>query len=487
MSDNPLYKAKQAKLNSLAQQGIDPYPARFSITNHAQNLQDRFRDLADDTPAHHTAAIAGRVMAVRNKNMFIDLHDGSGKMQVFCPQQSIKGKSAIVHEHIDIGDIIGVRGPLRRTRRGELTLDAQDLVMLSKSLQPLPEKYHGLSDTEMRFRQRYIDWIMDPARRALFYTRARVIQAMRDHLCEKGFLEVETPMLQPIAGGATARPFITYHNALDTDLYLRVAPELYLKKMIVGGFDRVFEINRCFRNEGLSTKHNPEFTSLEVYQSYTDYRGMIDLAEALLVAAAHAALGKNLIAQIGDHAIDFTPPYACGSMLEFIKKTCDVDFAELDEAQARAQAEKMKVPLTGREPWGKIVEAVFGEHVEPTLINPTHVTDFPKDVSPLARTHLDDPRLTERFETYINGWEVANAFSELTDPGEQRRRFAQQASERDKGDTEAQVLDEDFIIALEHGLPPTGGLGIGIDRLMMILTGQTAIREVIAFPTLRPK
>jgi lysyl-tRNA synthetase class 2 len=377
---------------------------------------------------------------------------------------------------------------VRRTKRGELSINVDKLVVLAKALLPLPEKYHGLTDIEARYRQRYLDLIMNAESRERFRTRSRIVAALRAVLVERGYLEVETPMLHPILGGASAKPFVTHHNALDADLYLRIAPELYLKRLVVGQLaERVFEINRNFRNEGLSPRHNPEFTMLESYQAYADYGDMAELVEALLSAAAIAA-GGGLKVRFGEQEIDFTPPYPRKSMTALVEEATGIDFLTFGMAeQARAAAASLGCELTGHENWGQAVEAAFAHTVEGGLAQPVHVTDFPRDISPLAKVHRHDPRLTERFETFVNGWEIANCFSELTDPQDQYARFEAQVQAREAGDEEAQMMDLDYVTALAYGLPPTGGLGLGIDRLTMLLTDAQTIRDVILFPTLRRK
>jgi lysyl-tRNA synthetase class 2 len=390
---------------------------------------------------------------------------------------------------LDLGDMIGVEGIVRRTPRGELTVNAATVTVLAKALLPLPEKFHGLADLETRYRQRYLDLIVNPESRETLRRRSLIIAGIRRLLLERGYLEVETPMLHTIAGGATAKPFVTHHNALDMDLYLRIAPELHLKRLIVGGLsDKVFEINRCFRNEGLSPRHNPEFTSLELYEAYADYTDMMALTETLIAGAAEAVCGATKVTY-GDRTIDLTPPWPRRSMAALVQDKTGVDFLALDgAAPAIAAARKLGCDVAGTASWGHALEAAFAHAVEPGLVQPTHVIDFPRDISPLAKAHRGgDSRLVERFETYVNGWEVANAFSELTDPRDQLARFEAQMRARAGGDDEAQMLDADFVAALEYGMPPTGGLGIGIDRLVMLLTNSPSIRDVIAFPTMRPK
>jgi lysyl-tRNA synthetase class 2 len=389
---------------------------------------------------------------------------------------------------LDLGDWIGVTGIVRRTKRGELTVNVESLELLSKTLLPPPEKYHGLMDVETKYRQRYLDLMANEKSRDRLRQRSQIIAATRNFLMDRGFLEVETPMLHTIPGGAAAKPFTTHHNALNMNMYLRIAPELFLKRLVVGGLsDKVFEINRNFRNEGISPRHNPEFTMLELYQAYADYHDMMQLTEDLFQYAATRVLGTLKITY-GEREIDLSSPWRRKSMLELVKEATDVDFDQFKTAEeAILAAKKFGVHVEKTANWGKVVEAVFGEKVEHTLIQPTHVTDMPLDISPLAKIHRTNPRLTERFETYINCWEVANAFSELTDPVDQRERFEAQVKNRESGDEEAHHMDHDFITALEHGMPPTGGLGIGMDRMIMLLTNAPSIRDVISFPTMRPK
>ncbi|HET8728630.1 MAG TPA: lysine--tRNA ligase [Alphaproteobacteria bacterium] len=486
--DNPLKAPRLEKLKALRAAGVDPYPYRFERTATAAALQEKHADLAADTETGDAVRLAGRIRSMRNSGMFIDLHDETGKIQVFSHKDYLSESGQEILKQLDIGDLVGVDGKVRRTKRGELTVNAETLTVLSKTLLPLPEKYHGLTDVEQRYRQRYVDLIVNEESRATLRARSRIVAALRRFMQDEGFLEVETPMLHPILGGASAKPFVTYHNALDMDLYLRIAPELYLKRLIVGGLsDKVFEINRNFRNEGLSTRHNPEFTMMEAYWAYADYVDVMDLIERMFAAAAKAATGGTSVTY-GEHAIDFGKPFVRKSMTALVEEATGIDFLAIpDAAAARDAARKLQCPITGKENWGQVVEAVFGEKVEHTLIQPTHVTDFPREISPLAKAHRDDPRLTERFETYVNGWELANAFSELTDPQDQFERFEAQVRARESGDEEAQMMDTDYVTALEYGLPPTGGLGVGIDRLTMILTDSPSIRDVILFPTLRPR
>jgi lysyl-tRNA synthetase class 2 len=440
------------------------------------------------TETEDRVRVAGRIRAIRNSGMFIDLHDASGKIQIFCHKDLLSAEQLALLRLLDIGDLIGVEGIVRRTPRGELTVNATALTMLAKALRPLPEKYHGLADIELRYRQRYLDLIMNPQSRETLRRRSHIVAAMRGFLLARGYLEVETPMLHTIPGGAAAKPFITHHNALDIELYLRIAPELHLKRLVVGGLsDKVFEINRCFRNEGLSPRHNPEFTSLELYEAYVDYTAMMKLTEELITTVAETVLGTLQIGY-GGTELDLSAPWPRRSMAELVQTATGVDFLALDSAEAAREASaRVGAALNGGENWGQALEAAFAARVEDTLIQPIHVTGFPRDISPLAKADRNDPRLVERFETYIYGWEIANAFSELNDPQDQRERFEAQMRARAAGDEEAQRLDEDYVTALEYGLPPCGGLGIGIDRLVMLLTDSPSIRDVIAFPTLRPR
>ncbi len=490
MSDetDPLRAARIGKLESLKAQGIDPYPYGFARTHEAAELERLYAGLAAGADTGERACVAGRIRAIRNSGMFIDLHDASGKIQIFCHRDNLSPEGLAAVRLLDIGDLIGVEGPVRRTPRGELTVNATTFTVLAKTLRPLPEKYHGLADVELRYRQRYLDLIMNPESRETLRRRSRIVAAIRSYLTERGYLEVETPMLHTIPGGASAKPFVTHHNALDMDLYLRIAPELHLKRLLVGGLaDKVFEINRNFRNEGISPRHNPEFTMLELYEAYVDFTAMMRLTEELVTAVAEAVLG-TLRVDYGGTLIDLSPPWPRRSMAELVRVATGVDFLAFeDAAAARNAAAAVGAALTGAENWGQALEAAFAARVEATLIQPIHVTGFPRDISPLAKADRADPRLVERFETYIYGWEITNAFSELTDPQDQRARFEAQMRARAAGDEEAQPLDEDYVTALEYGLPPCGGLGIGIDRLVMLLTDSPSIRDVIAFPTLRPR
>jgi lysyl-tRNA synthetase class 2 len=487
-SDDPFRNVRMAKLETLRGMGIEPYPAKFERTDEAAALDARYADLPTGAETEDPVRVAGRIRAVRNSGMFIDLHDVSGKIQVFSHKDYLSPEGLALVRLLDIGDLIGVEGKVRRTPRGELTVNATAVTVLAKTLRPLPEKYHGLADIELRYRQRYLDLIMNEQSRETLRRRSRAVAAMRGYLIERGYLEVETPMLHTIPSGATARPFVTHHNALDIDLFLRIAPELHLKRLVVGGLsDKVFEINRCFRNEGLSPRHNPEFTTLELYEAYVDYTAMMTLTENIVAHVARETAGVLQLAY-GGTTIDMTPPWPRRTMSELVLEATGVDFLAIDDAAtAREAAAGTGAAITGKENWGQALEAVFAARVEDTLLQPVHVTGFPRDISPLAKADPNDKRLVERFETYVYGWEIANAFSELNDPLDQRARFEAQMLARAAGDDEAQPLDEDYVLALEYGLPPCGGLGIGIDRLVMLLTDSPSIRDVIAFPTMRPR
>ncbi len=476
------------KANDLREKGINPYPYKFNKTASAKELQEKYKTLADGEETTDRYSVAGRVMAIRNTGMFIDLMDDTGKIQIFSHKQNLDEEKIKLLKHVDIGDIVGFIGDIRRTPRGELSLKTVNLEILTKSLKPLPEKFHGLTDVETRYRQRYVDMIMNPEVKETFRKRGLIIQKIREFLTSQGFLEVETPMLHSQAGGANARPFETHHNALDIPMYMRIAPELHLKRLMVGGLsEKIFEINRCFRNEGIDSLHNPEFTTIELYQAYVDYNDMMTLTENMVAYVAKEVLGTTKI-KYGENEIDLTPPWDRKTMIGSIKEATGVDFGEfMTSEEAKAAAEKLGVELEENMNWGKIVEAVFEDKVEPYIIQPVHIMDYPREISPLAKVHRNNPRLTERFESKVNGWELANAFSELTDPIDQRERFETQALAKAQGDEEACDIDEDFINALEYGMPPTGGMGMGIDRLVMLLTDSTTIRDVIAFPTMKNK
>lgn len=479
--------SRLAKLAQMQELGYNPYPYRFQPNAFAADLQEKYKDLESGSETEDRVIIAGRAMAVRNSGMFIDLKDKSGKIQVFCHKSHLSEEELALLKCLDVGDMVGITGFVRRTPRGELSIAAEKFDIIAKSLQPLPEKFHGLTDVEARYRQRYVDFIMNDDSREIFQTRCQITSAVRHYFEEKEFLEVETPMLHPIMGGANAKPFITHHNTLDMDLFLRIAPELYLKKLVVGGFDRVFEIGRNFRNEGLDKTHNPEFTGLEAYQAYADYNDMADLIPELITYVAKKVLGTTII-NFGEHEIDLSKPFVRKSMLELVKEATGLDFMDAkDVGEAKAMAKSIGIDASDCISWGKVISEVFDERVEPNLIQPTLVMDMPRDISPLAKTHRSNPRLVEHFDAYIAGMEMGCAYSELSNPLEQRERFEAQGVDREAGDDEAQMLDEDFINALENGFPPSGGMGMGIDRLAILLANAQTIRDVIAFPTLRKR
>ena len=485
--ENVLKKSKLVKLKALEDSGIEAFPHNFERLHSAQFLQEKYKNLESGVETEDKVKTAGRIMATRNSGMFIDLMDASGKIQIFSHKDSMSEEELKKLEHYDIGDIIGIEGTIRRTPRGELSIRATKTTMLAKSFLPLPEKYHGLQDIEQRYRQRYLDLIMNVRSREVLRMRSKIVAMIRRYMDDLGGLETETPILHAIMGGANARPFITHHNALDSQFYLRIATELHLKRLIVGGLsDCVYEIGRIFRNEGVSIKHNPEFTSIEAYHAYMDYFDIMDLVEDLVKKIVFQIHGTHKI-KFGDHEIDFGTKWRRASMVDLVKEQTGIDFMECkNAAEAHQKAKEKGFKLDPKLNWGQVVEAVFAESVEHTLIQPTHVMDHPLEISPLAKTHRSNPRLVERFETFVNGWEIANAFSELNDPRVQYERFMGQVEARDAGDDEAQMLDKDYITALEYGMPPTGGWGMGIDRLCMILTDSHNIRDVICFPTLKP-
>ncbi len=474
------------KMNQLAEQGLEPFGRKFDWSHHAQDIADDFEELSTKETV---VRLAGRVMAIRGhgKTAFLDLLDKTGRIQLYVRKDALGEENYGIIKLMDIGDIIGVSGTVFRTHMGELSIKAVSLEILSKALRPLPEKWHGLKDIETRYRQRYVDLIVNPDVRKTFLQRSKIIKSIREILDNKDFLEVETPIMHAIAGGATARPFITYHNALDMELYMRVAPELYLKRLIVGGFERVYELGRVFRNEGIDIKHNPEFTMVEVYQAYADYNDLMDLTETIISETAEKVLGSKQITY-GGQEIDLASPWIRMTMIDAVAKYTGVDFTGVtDVEEARKMAAGINVPIESSFGVGKIINACFDEHVEDKLIQPTFIIGHPKEISPLAKSSAADPEITDRFEAYIYGREMCNGFSELNDPIDQRERFLKQVEERNNGDEEANMMDEDFLNALEYGLPPTGGLGIGIDRLVMLLTDSSSIRDVLLFPHMRHK
>lgn len=479
------------KLDQLREAGVAPYGARFEVKDRAGQLIKLHGEKSKDTLEQEkiSCTIAGRIVALRRfgKAGFAVLQDGADRLQTYLKKDLLSEQAYKVAEQLDLGDWIGVTGRLFRTKTNEFTVEVHDLTFLSKALRPLPEKWHGLTDVETRYRQRYVDLIANPEVHGIFAVRSRIIAGIRSFLIDRGFLEVETPMMHPIPGGAAAKPFVTHHNALGVDLYLRIAPELYLKRLIVGGFPRVFEINRNFRNEGISTIHNPEFTMLEFYVSYADYHDLIILTEEMISSLAQQVLGATVIDYQGNK-IDLTPPWRRWSYHQAILEVNGLDKSVLhDREKAIKAAEQLSVPLDPKWPLFNIINEIFEETVEPNLLQPTFITDYPIEISPLARRKDSDGSLTDRFELYIAGREIANAFSELNDPLDQRERFEGQSAQRAAGDEEAHLVDEDFLRALEYGMPPTAGEGIGIDRLVMLFTNQASIRDVVLFPQLRPE
>lgn len=486
---HPLRAERLKKLDSLLAQGYNPYPSKFKRSHFAQELQTAYEGFSESGQFKGLDAVCvcGRITAFRGMGgaSFLDLQDDSGRIQLFAHKDTLEAQYDWLLEHLDIGDFLGVEGHLFRTKRGELSIQVESFSLLSKSLLPPPEKWHGLKDTETRYRQRYLDLMSNQQTREAFRTRSKIVTAMRRYLDGQRFLEVETPVLQPLYGGAAARPFTTYHHKLDTTLYLRISDELYLKRLIIGGFERVYEIGRDFRNEGLSTKHNPEFTMMECYQAYADYHDMMTLCENLVAFVAKEALGSAKI-QFQDHEIDLTPPWKRITLRQAILEHSGIDFQAHKTTEALAQAiHEAGLQVTPQKTWGKWVDELLSAFVEPRLIQPTFLTDYPLELSPLAKKKPEDPSLVERFEAFVGGFEIANAFSELNDPLDQRHRFEAELALQQKGDAETQPLDEDFITALEHGMPPTGGLGLGVDRLAILMTDRPSIRDVILFPTLR--
>ena len=481
-----LLQIRRDKLKQLQEEGNDPFQlTRYVVDNDSANIKANF-----DALEGQEVSIAGRLMSKRGmgKVSFCDLQDKTGRIQLYARRDEMDEAEYARFKKYDIGDIVGVKGVVFRTQRGEMSVRAISVTLLSKSLLPLPEKFHGLTNTELRFRQRYVDLIVNPEVKRNFVIRSQFIKFMRRYLDDMNYIEVETPVLNTIAGGAAARPFITHHNTLDIDMYMRIATELPLKRLIVGGMDRVYEIGRIFRNEGMDPKHNPEFTTVELYQAYADFHDMMDIAEGILSGAAKEILGSYQVEWLGEK-IDLTPGWRRLTMVEAVKEYVGVDFdAITDDAEAVAAAKAVGVELAdaAEKTWGNALYACFDQKVEEQLIQPTFITMYPVEVSPLTKRSPKDPRLTERFELFICHCELANAYSELNDPIDQRQRFEKQVEQRERGDDETEMLDEDFLTALEYGMPPTGGMGMGIDRAVMMLTGADSIREVILFPTMRP-
>ena len=481
-----ILQVRRDKLAALRAEGRDPFQeTKFDVTHHAQDIKDNF-----DALEGSEVRIAGRLMSKRGmgKVSFCDLQDKSGRIQLYARKDEMDEEEYNRFKKYDIGDIVGVVGEVFRTQRGEMSVRAKTITLLSKSLRPLPEKYHGLTDKEARYRQRYVDLIINPESKRNFEIRSKFVAYLRRYLDSIGFMEVETPVLSPIAGGANARPFITHHNTLDIDMYMRIATELHLKRLIVGGLERVYEVGRIFRNEGMDTKHNPEFTTCELYQAYTNLDGMMDILEAILAGAAKEILGTYQLQWLG-HDIDLTPSWKRVTMADAVKEVTGADFMAIegDNDAAVALAKSVGVDMDGVDKtWGNALYETFDQKVEETLIQPTFITMYPVEVSPLAKRSPSDPHLTERYEMFVCGCEMGNAFTELNDPMDQYERFKAQVEKRANGDDEAEMMDEDYVMALEYGLPPTGGLGFGIDRCAMMLCGTDSIRDVILFPTMKP-
>ena len=486
-----IIEERKNKSEKLQEEGANLYPAGYKVDITSSEAIDRFDQMDEEALEHETNsyAMAGRIIARRDfgKASFIHIKDRTGRIQAYIRKDRVPPEKFSMFKLMDIGDFIGIRGRFFKTRTGELTLLAEDLSLLSKSMRPLPEKWHGLTDVETRYRQRYLDLIMNDPVRDVFVLRSRIIQAIREFFVDKDFLEVETPMMQPIPGGATARPFKTYHNTLGMDLYLRVAPELYLKRLVVGGLERVFEINRNFRNEGISIKHNPEFTMLEFYMAYATYEDLMVLTEELFNYLLQKMFDGNVIEYQG-RTIDFAAPWAKISLFDALRDLGGVkDEIFQSREKAAAFASECEIGLSAKEGHGQILTKLFDHLVEPLLINPTFITGYPTEVSPLSRRNEQNPDIVDRFELFIGGREIANAFNELNDPEDQRERFQNQVALRDAGDKEAQFMDKDYVTALEYGMPPTAGEGIGIDRVVMLLTDAPSIRDVILFPQMRTK
>ena len=496
LSEQEIFRRRS--LEELRALGINPYPAdEYEVTAYAQEILDTFQD---DAPRRHVR-VAGRVMGRRimGKASFLELRDSTGRIQIYitrdelCPGEDKALYNSVVKKLMDIGDFIGIEGEVFRTQMGEISVHAHSLTFLSKALRPLPvvkekdgQTFDSFTDPELRFRQRYVDLVVNSHVKDIFLKRTKIFNAMRQFFNERGYIEVDTPVLQPIPGGAAARPFITHHNALDIPLYLRIANELYLKRLIVGGFEGVYEFSRNFRNEGMDRTHNPEFTAMEIYVSYKDYNWMMAFTEQLLEFICLQVLGTTKV-RVGDKEIDFKAPFKRITMLDAIKEHTGIDISQMNEEELRATCKQLGIEVDETMGVGKMIDEIFGEKCEGTYIQPTFITDYPKEMSPLTKEHRSNPRLTERFELMVNGKEIANAYSELNDPIDQRARFEDQLRLSEKGDDEAMFIDHDFLRALEYGMPPTSGMGIGMDRLVMLLTGQESIQEVLLFPQMRPE
>jgi lysyl-tRNA synthetase class 2 len=485
------FAVRREKLESLRSKGIDPFGKRFERTHLSQEIRSEYEALENEELENKNVkvAVAGRIMTKRGKGKagFAHIQDLTGQIQIYVRKDNVGDSEYDLFKTADLGDIVGVTGTVFKTKVGELSIKVDHFELLTKSLRPLPDKFHGLKDVEQRYRQRYLDLIVNPESKQTFITRSLIIQSMRRYLDAHGYLEVETPMMHAIAGGAAARPFITHHNALDMPLYMRIAIELHLKRLIVGGLEKVYEIGRVFRNEGISTRHNPEFTMIELYEAYADYTDIMKLTENLISHIAQEVLGTQVI-QYGEHTVDLTPEWRRLHMVDAIKEYTGVDFwKQMSDEEARALAKEHNIEITDNMKFGHIVNEFFEQRVEDKLIQPTFVYGHPVEISPLAKKNEKDPRFTDRFELFIVGREHANAFTELNDPIDQRQRFEAQLKEREQGNDEAHMMDEDFVEALEYGMPPTGGLGIGVDRLVMLLTNSPSIRDVLLFPLMRQR
>ena len=492
LSESEQVQVRRQKLADLQAAGHDPFTlTKFPQDAYSADLKEEFKDLPNETDSGKKAALAGRMMSKRvmGKASFAHLRDDKGDIQLYVRRDELGEESYAAFKKLDVGDIIGVKGEVFRTKTGELSVRAEELTLLAKSLRPLPEKFHGLTDTETRYRQRYVDLIANPEVKETFVKRSQILKEIRAYLDEKGFLEVDTPILTPFEIGASARPFYTHHNTLNMDMVLRIETELYLKRLIVGGMDRVYEVGRIFRNEGMDPKHNPEFTTVELYQAYADFHDMMDIAEGVYTTFAQKYLGTYELNWMGE-TIDLTPGWPRLTMVDAVKQYVGVDFGTItDDAEAVAAAKAVGVELAeaAEKTWGNALYACFDQKVEEQLVQPTFITMYPVEVSPLTKRSPVDPRLTERFEFFICRSEMGNAYSELNDPIDQRERFMKQVEQRERGDDETEMLDEDFLTALEYGMPPTGGMGMGIDRAVMLFTGADTIRDVILFPTMKPQ
>lgn len=487
-STTEIISNKREEIEELKREGIDPFGYSFNRTYKIKDLIEKNKDLQIGKCGQEKVSIAGRLMALRThgKAVFANIEDISGRFQIYIKSNKVGEDAFKLFSKIGIGDILGVSGLIFKTRTGEITLFVEEFVLLCKSIRSLPEKWHGLKDVEIRYRKRYLDLMVNPSVREIFIKRSKVVQSIRNFLDNRGFLEVETPIMQPIPGGATARPFITHHNALHRDFYLRIAPELYLKRLLVGGLEKVYELSRNFRNEGISTKHNPEFTMLELYEAYGDYHSMMQITEELILYILKNVLG-NLEIDYQGKKIDFTPPWKRISMYKAIEEAAGIRVDKISQKDFSKVIKKYNLNIKGNISRGEIINELFEKFVEPTLIQPTFVIDYPLELSPLSKQNKDNPELVERFELFISSMELVNAFTELNDPAEQERRFEEQVAKKEAGDLESHFMDKDYVEALEYGMPPAGGLGIGIDRLMMLLTNSDSIKEVILFPQLKSK